>query len=566
MQIIGLVPTVSRLTVLGLLLASCAPTAPPTPTSTAKELPAKAPATQAPVSKPAAPAPTPKPAGEQPRYGGVLTTAISGDPPSLDPHREESASAWAITGATYNGLLKPDPRGWPEFKPVANLATSWQLSPDGKTYTFNLVKGARFHDGSTLNAEDVSYSLERIRDPKLGLVRSPRRQQLANVVSIDTTGDSTVKITLGNRQAAFLTFLATAHFAVMPKRVVLEKKGDMTKTVVGSGPFKFKDYASGVGFLVVKNADYFVQGRPYLDGLKGYIIPDLFTKFAALRTKSLLWWSPSVPTMTVSQAKIVEETLSDKVAVEWAFQPSWYGAIFNVTRAPWNDVRVRQAVSLTFDRRKMMNTGTEGAGVVAMSAQPPGEWTLPEEEMMKAPGYAKPDIDAAKKLLAEAGFPTGFSEKALVRAVKPHQDVAVLTKDSVAAIGINLELGVVETAIFNDTRFRKAFSIIGGGAGLPLMDPDSELGDFYLSGSAKNWTGYSNPNYDELYVKQSQTLDTGERRKIVWEMQRILLRDVPIALAYWIKVPYAWWREVRGYTPPVGFDNAYVYEDIWLAR
>ncbi|MBI2906683.1 MAG: ABC transporter substrate-binding protein [Chloroflexi bacterium] len=559
--------------IAGLVAASCAPAAAPTSTpKPAATTPAKTPAVAptepgkpvAPTAKPAAPTPTPKPAAEQPTYGGVLTTGTGGDPPSLDVHQGESSFMYSITAATYSGLLRPDPRGWPEFKPVADLATSWQISPDGKVYTFSLARGAKFHDGALVTAEDVKFSLDRIRNPQRGM-RSPRREQLANVASIDTPDDYTVKITLGNPQASFVTFMATVYFAVMPKHVVLEKKNDMTNTVVGSGPFKFKDYASGVSWEVVKNPDYFVKGQPYLDGVKGYIIKDGFTRFAALRTKKILWWAP-FPMMSVSQAKIIAETLSDKIAVEWAFHPAWYGAIFNVTRPPWSDVRVRQAVSLTFDRKRMLAVGLEGAGVVGMAAQPPGEWTLPDEEMTRAPGYAKPDLEAARRLMSEAGFSNGLKAEALVRGVKPHQDVAVLLKDAVAAIGITLDLKVVETAAFNDARFRKAFAIIGGGAGLPLMDPDNQLGEFYVTDAGKNWTGYSNPNYDELYARQSRTVDVTERRKIVWEMQRILLKDVPIALAYWTNVPYAWWRDVRGYTPPVSFDNAFGYQEIWLAR
>ncbi|MBI2910256.1 MAG: hypothetical protein HYX92_21650 [Chloroflexi bacterium] len=557
----------SCFTVLGFLSASCASAASRPATTTTAPTPATKPAPPtAATAKPAGPAPTAKPAAEQPRYGGILTVGLSVDPESLDIHQEAGGSTFPITAATYNGLVKYDPHAWPAVKVVPDLATSWQVSRDGKAYTFNLVKGAKWHDGAPVTAEDAKFTFDRIRDPQAGLAKSPRRQQLANVASIDALDDYTVRVALKNPQASFLPLIATVFYiAVMPKRVVLEKKNDMRNTVVGSGPFKFKDRASGVVWELVKNPNYFVQGRPYLDGVKGYMIPDSFTRFAALRTRNILWWAP-FPYMTVSQAKVIEEQLSDKIALQWAFHPAWYGAIFNVTRSPWSDFRVRQAVSLSFDRKKMLATGLQGAGVMGMAAQPPGEWSLPEEELMKAPGYAKPDVEGAKKLMAEAGFPDGFKAEALVRGVPAHQDAAVLVKDAVAAIGINLDLKVAETAVFNDARFRKAFGVIGGGAGTALMDPDINLGDFYLGTSANNWTGYSNPSYDELFTKQSQTLDIAERRKIVWEMQKILLRDVPIALSYWSNVPYAWWKEVRGFTPPVSYYNSFGYQDMWLAK
>ncbi|MBI2910134.1 MAG: ABC transporter substrate-binding protein [Chloroflexi bacterium] len=561
--------TLSLVAVIG-LVAGCAPAAPPAAAPAPASKPT-APKVETPAAKPAAaptlaPALSPKPAAAQPQYGGVLTVGIGADPPSLDIHREESFTH-TIGAGTYNGLARYDAHAWPDAKVVPDLATRWELSPDSRVYTFHLVKEAKFHDGSPLIAEDVKFSFDRIRDPQAGLVKSPRRQQLANVAKIDAADDYTVKVTLKNPQASFIpTIAAHFFFAVMPKRVVLEKKNDMTKTIVGSGAFRFKDYVTGVSWELVKNPNYFVKGRPYLDSVKGYIIKDSFTRFAALRTRSILWWSPS-PYMSVSQSKILEETLADKVALQWAFHPAWYGAIFNVARPPWNDVRVRQAVSMSFDRKRMLATGLDGAGVVGIAAQPPGKWALPEEELMKAPGYARPDIEGAKKLLAEAGFPNGFKTEALARSAAAQQALALVFKDAVAAIGITVDLNVAEPTVYNEQRFRKAFAVTPGSYGPAGGDPDAHLGDNYVTGSPSNWSGYSNPQYDELYVKQSQTVDEAERRKTVWEMQRILLKDVPIALAYWSRVAYAWWKEVRGYTPPsLGHYYAYMYEEMWLAR
>ncbi|MBI2910274.1 MAG: hypothetical protein HYX92_21740 [Chloroflexi bacterium] len=563
-----LLMVISFLTVPGLLLASCAPAAQPTPAAKAVAPPAATATTTAPsTQKPAAPVSTPKPAAEQPRYGGTLTVGIGGDPPTLDVHRENTGNTYAITSGTYSGLVRYDPHAWPAVKVIPDLATSWQISPDGRVYTFSLAKGAKFHDGSTVTADDVKYSLDRIRDAKVGLVKSPRRQQLANVTAVDAPDDSTVKLSVGHPQASFLSFLGANYYAVMPKRVVLEKKGDMTKTVVGSGAFTFKDYAVGVGWEIVKNPNYFVQGRPYLDRVKGYIIPDPFTRFAALRIGNINWWAPPSPYMTTSQAKMVEEQLSDKIALKWGFNPAWYGVLFNVTRPPWNDVRLRQAVSMTFDRKRMLAVGMEGAGVVGMAAQTPGEFALLDDEMMKVPGYAKPDLEGAKKLMAEAGFPDGFKAEALVRAVRAQQGVALLFKDAVAPLGITVDLNMQESAVFTDLQFRKAFTVLPGSSGAGHTDPDVILGDYYVTGAPYNYAGYSNPQFDELFAKQSQTLDAAERRKIVWEMQRILLRDVPIAIAYWSSIPYAWWKDVRGYAPPsLSHHHAYMYQDIWLAK
>ncbi|MBI2907131.1 MAG: ABC transporter substrate-binding protein [Chloroflexi bacterium] len=561
--------------ILALLVTACAPATQPTPTAKPVAPPAPA-ATKAaaptPASpstpKPAAPSPTSKPAADSAggARGGTLTIGVGGDPPSFDIHQEQTAYVFAITAGTYSGLVRYDSQAWPQSKVIGDLAASWSVGTDGKVYTYSLVKGAKFHDGAPVTAEDVKFSLDRIRDPQLGLVRSPRRLQLAAISGIETPDDSTVKINLKYPQASFNPAIATVFYAMMPKRVVQANNNDMRKTILGSGPFKLKSYSSGVGWELARNSDYFVKDRPYLDSVKAYIIPDTFTRFAALRTRSVLWFAP-FPYMTVSHAKIIEESLSDKIAVKWAFHPAWYAAVFNVNQAPWSDVRVRQAVSLAFDRKKMLAAGLEGAGVVGMSPMPPGEWALPEEEMMKMPGYARPDIEAARRLLAEAGYPAGFKADLIVRQVKPHQDFAVVLKDALASLGIELTLNVMETATFESTRFRKAFGILATGAGTPVMDPDTQLGDNYLSGATNNWSGYNDPAFDELFTKQSGTLDAGERRKIVWEMQRVLLRDTPMALAYWTNVAYAWWKEVRGFTPPTSLYDAYGgYHEMRIAK
>lgn len=562
MRITRLAKAAPYLALISLMLSACAPAQ----TATAPK--AAAPSATATVhvtTTSTAPTPSPKPAPGQPQYGGILTVGIGGDPPTLDVHQEESSFTYGITAGTYNNLLKPDAHAWPEFKLVPDLASSWEVSPDGKVYTFNLVKGAKFHDGTPVTAEDVRFSLDRIRNPQKGMAKSPRKAELKPITNIDTPDDNTVKVTLSHPQGYFLPLLATVFFAIMPKHVVEANGNDMRKIIVGSGAFKFKNYSSGVSWELVKNSDYFVKDRPYLDGVKGYIIKDPFARFAALRTKNILWWAP-FPYMSVSQTKIIEEQMADKIALKWEFHPAWYGTIFNLSQAPWSDVRVRQAVTMAFDRKRMVATGLEGAGIVGMSPQPPGEWALPEEEMMKVPGYAKPDIEGAKKLLAEAGFPNGLKSEMLVRAVKVHEDTGLVIKDALAAIGIDLNLKVQETAVYQDAQYKKQFGISEGGVSSKVQDPDVTLGDFYVTNAGRNWGGYSNPEYDQLHAKESATLDAAERRKIVFEMQRILLRDVPIAIAYWVRVPYVWWKEVNGFSPPVETSNSYPYQEMWLAK
>ncbi|MFH1486513.1 MAG: ABC transporter substrate-binding protein, partial [Chloroflexota bacterium] len=289
---IGIVMAV--LASLSLLLASCAPAAAPAPTKAPAAAPTKAPAaaptapaapaaTKAPAAartepKPAAPTPTPKPAAEQPKYGGVLNASMRGEPRHFDFQTESSQSnVWPFSPA-YSGIVQNDPLNPGNIVP--DLAESWTVSSDGSSYTFKLRKGVKWHDGNPLTASDVLLSLERLKKntqvgPGLGPVKS-----------METPDEHTIKVVMSYPSAALLSFLAIGWAGVIPKHI-FDKKGHMKDDVVGTGAFKFKRHNRGVVLDLARNAEYFIPGRPYLDGISVYFIADPASASAALRTGRL---------------------------------------------------------------------------------------------------------------------------------------------------------------------------------------------------------------------------------------------------------------------------------------
>ncbi|MBI2910236.1 MAG: hypothetical protein HYX92_21550 [Chloroflexi bacterium] len=252
------------LTLLGLLVASCAPAAAPAAT--------KAPLTPAPaptVQTGAAPTPAPKAAG--PRTGGVLTVAKRLPIPHLDMHQEITVNMQAPLAPVYSWLIQNDPIG-DENKIIGDLAKSWDITTDGLTYTFKLQDGVKFHDGRPLTSTDVKASLDRIIFPPRGVV-SPRQGLYTAVDKIETPDALTVKISLKRVQGSFLQLLALQHNFIFPAHI-LKEKGDMKRDVVGTGPFKFVSEMRGVSFKTQRNPEYFVKGLPYLDGVTYYEIPD----------------------------------------------------------------------------------------------------------------------------------------------------------------------------------------------------------------------------------------------------------------------------------------------------
>ncbi|MDP2952520.1 MAG: ABC transporter substrate-binding protein, partial [Chloroflexota bacterium] len=254
--------------VLGLLLAACAPAAAPPP----QPAPTKeAPAATAPRPTPPPPATTtPVSPTDKPIYGGMLKTFGVNDLSNSDLHQAFSYLDHNPMAPVYSLLVRSDPKDINKVGP--DLAERWDVSPDGKVYTFFLRRGVKWHDGTPLSSADVKASFDRIVSPPKGVL-SQRQAYFDAVDKIETPDGFTVRFLLKRPQAAFPAIVAVPFNAVFPK-AILDQKGDMKKDIMGSGPFRFKEYIRGVQFEVEKNPDYFLPGLPYLDGVVRYIIPD----------------------------------------------------------------------------------------------------------------------------------------------------------------------------------------------------------------------------------------------------------------------------------------------------
>ncbi|MBI2908551.1 MAG: hypothetical protein HYX92_12975 [Chloroflexi bacterium] len=549
---------------LALALASCAPatSAPPTPMA-ASAAPTKAVTpTDANVAKDAAPpAATPKPAGEQPRYGGILALNEYGDPPNLDVHSSVNGALLRPIMPIYNGIVQYDPLN-PE-KVIGDLAEKWEISPDAKSYTFHFAKGIKWQDGKPFTAEDAKYNLQRMQDPK---VRSPRAEYLKSIDKMEVPDADTLKLTL-NASYALLPMLAIGWMMMMPPQI-LQVKGDMKKDAMGTGPFKLKDYASGVMFSVVKNKDYFRKDRPYLDGINTYIIKDAAARIAALRTGQVHITIASSAAVTRSQAEAIKKTNPEMVIYDWDTIGT-YGVDFNHKIKPLNDVRVRKAVDLAIDRQQAIKVMGDGEGFVASHFP---HWGFPPEELVKRPGWRQSkeaDRAEAKRLLAEAGYPNGIKARMLARNTQEHLRVAQFHQDQLRTIGIDVTIDPQDPGIVVQWESEGKFEIQNRPNARYLYDPN-EVGKKYLSTAAVSGTsggvwGYNSPKYDELFTKQSAMLDEAERRKVVRQMDDILLEEVPAVISMWRMATIMANPKVRNFKPGLGNYNNYRSQDIWLA-
>ena len=324
-------------------------------------------------------APTIAPAADTPRRGGVLLAVIGADPPSLDPHQESTFANIELVAPLYSTLLQLDPYAYPKI--IGDLATEWKISPDGLTYTFKIHPGVKFHDGSPLTAADVKASYDKIIFPPQG-VRSVRKNAYTAVSAVEAPDATTVVFKLKFPSASLLANLASPWNVIFPKKYLDQDPNYFKTHVIGSGPFKFKAYTRGSTFEGERNPSYFVKDRPYLDGYKFYISPETSVRAAAIRSGRAYIEFRNLPDAEVDAIK---KQLGDKVTVQETAMTGQWGVAINNTKKPFDDVRVRQALTLAIDRYTMgkVLAPLTGLKFVGGLMRPGSEWGMPPAELEK---------------------------------------------------------------------------------------------------------------------------------------------------------------------------------------
>jgi peptide/nickel transport system substrate-binding protein len=505
-------------------------------------------------------------AAETPRRGGVLLAVIGADAPSLDAHQESTFATLHPVAPLYSTLLQIDPYSYPNV--IGDVASEWNISPDGLIYTFKIRPGIRFHDGSPLTAADVKATYDKIVFPPEG-VRSIRKIYYAAVASIEASDPSTVVFNLKYPSASLLSNLASPWNLIYPKKYLDKDPNYFKNNVVGSGPFKLKNYTRGSTFEGERNPDYFVKDRPYLNGYKFFISTDTSVRAAAIRSGRAYIEFRDLPN---TEVEAIKKHLGDKVVVQLAPNIIQFGIGINNTVKPFTDVRVRKALTLGLDRYTAGKVlyGITGLRDVGAMMRPGTEWAMSPAELEKLPGFWR-DADKsraeARQLLAEAGYPNGFKVVLKNRNVKlPYQDLAVYAIQEWKKIGIEAENRPVETATwFADGRDQGNFELIILPAGGTLDDPDQLL-NHYITGSPNNWGRFSNPAIDDLFSRQARTLDPAERKKLVTEIQKIVLENAYYMPGLWWMRNVVHWAKVKNYVaPPSQFTNQKL-QDVWLSE
>ncbi|MBO9541648.1 ABC transporter substrate-binding protein [bacterium] len=506
--------------------------------------------------------PKPTARAEKPRYGGVLIYAKGKDATRLDPADINEAESATVTENLFNGLVrfKQDST---EIEPA--LATHWEISPDGKTYTFHLREGVRFHDGTPFDARAVKISFDRQAHPQPGQVFEYWANFFAPTIrDVQVLDPKTVRLRLKTPDATFLRNLAIASMAIISPKA-LEKWGvDVARHPVGTGPFRFVKWVPGERLVLEANPDYW-DGRPYLDKLVFKPVTDNAVRLLELEVGEVHGMDGINP----------DDVGRIEADPELAFYSQaglnvGYLALNNL-KPPFTDARVRRAVALAIDKPALVKAFFAGGklGEGAVVPMPP---TIPgyNTRLKDLPH----DPTEARRLLAEAGYPKGFDlELWSLPVVRPYmpqgQRTAEAIQQSLAQVGIRAKIKTYEWGTYLDKVGKGDHQAALIGWVGDFGDPDNFLytlldaANARPGGSATNYSFYRGEAVHRLLTRARTTLDPAVRKRLYEEAQVLIQADTPMVPLFHAKQLAAFRRDVKGFAlHPTGTKY---FERVWLS-
>ena len=510
-----------------------------------------------------------EPASAQKR-GGVLRVFQYDSPASMSIHEEAFNSAQNPMMAVFNNLVvfrQDVPQNRIDtIEP--DLATKWSWNTDMTALTFQLRQGVSWHDGTPFTAADVKCTWDLILGRGADKLRAnPRKSWYRNLDAVSIK-DGTVTFHLKRPQPAFIALLASGYSPVYPCHVPAQ---NMRQHPIGTGPFKFVSYKPNESIKLARNAEYWKQGRPYLDGIEWTIIPNRSTAILGFIAGKFDLTFPFGVT-----AALMREIQKGAPQAVCELQPANQSTnlIVNRDAPPFDNPEIRRAMALALDRKSFIQILAEGHGDIGGAMQPPpqGVWGMPADMLRTLPGYG-PDIgknrEEARKIMAEAGYgpDSRLAVKVSVRNTPPFRDPAVILIDQLREVYIDAELDAVESATWFPKVYRKDYEIGLNLTGLGVDDPDAQFYENYACGSDRNYTGYCDPQLDKLFDQQSMERDREKRRGLVFEIDKKLQEDGARPILFHNRFATCWQPQLKGLTIMVNsLFNGWRMEDVWLEK
>ena len=503
------------------------------------------------------------------KQGGILRITHRDSPASMSIHEEGTISVVLPMMGVFNNLVvfaphKPQ-NSLDDIEP--DLAEKWTFSEDGKTLTFTVRRGVKWHDGKPFTANDVKCTLDLLQgNAKDNFKVNFRKGWYANVESVTANGDNEVIFKLKAPQPALLGLLASGFTPIYPCHVPPQK---MRQAPIGTGPFRFVEYRQNQSIKLTRNLNYWKPGKPYLDGVEYTIIPNRSTAILAFQSGKFDMIFPFEVTVP-----LVADIKANRPDAMCEIAPMNVAAnILMNPNPPFDDIEVRRAVAMSLDRKAFRDIMTSGTGDPggAMQPLPEGRWGLPPDVLAELPGYS-PDIaksrDKARAIMTAKGYGPAkpLKVKISTRNLPTYRDASVILISQLKEIGIEGELQLVETAQWVPKLIRRDYEIGVSQVGNGVDDPDQNYPENYACG-ARTYMDYCNKEVDAMIAAQSAERDPDKRKKIAWEIDKKLTNEAVRPMLYYMYGATCWQPGLKGVTIQVNsIYNNWRLDDVWLEQ
>ena len=511
--------------------------------------------------------------GEKPRYGGKFLSANNEEIPFYDLHQTSFGGVYAAVAPAYNCLIRTSPYDPMALDIIPELADSWDLSDGGKIITFHLHQGVKWHDGTPFSAADVQYTIERIMHPPKGMV-SPRGPVFAALIErVETPDPDTVVIHGKGPSSLLLPLFANGWNVIIPKHVSEKDPVNALKTtVVGTGPFRLKEPPTQSLWKYERNPEYFKKDLPYLDEIEIHIITDPQALVAAILSKRV-YWSDSFAHPNMDR-DLTKSTAQQNPNVIGSARPV-LGAVhltIQTEKPPFDDLRVRQALSEAIRRESIGELGTQ-SGAVGTGSYPQGPWALPAEMRQQLIGYGSDmtkRIAHAKELLAAYEKDKGKINWSKIKLqcatnIKFSCEIGQIVQQMLKKINVNIELDPMLFAQLRANEVSGNYLLSLLGAAMDFDDPTDSFGQWFVTKGGRWYQRHSLPALDVLFEQQKFMADPAERRKVVWEMDKLAMNDAAYLIMHWPEQHHVRWNFVKGWThtPNIRSTNSRM-DYVWL--
>ena len=506
-----------------------------------------------------------------PKHGGVLRLGVGMRPPHFDVHQSGTIFNLGSQGAMFDNLVRRDPRNGGKTI-IPDLAHSWQIAKDGKTYTFHLRKGVQFHDGAELTADDIKATFDRIIKPPQG-VSIPRSILFRAVSEITAPDKYTVEFKLAEPRPVnfIMSAIASGWNVIVRKKTLEDNNYNLRKVEVypGTGPFRSVKRVENESWVMEKNKDYWNKGLPYLDGVEFYNLLPFSPELGSAILSGRIDYARITDPVTFRKAK----TTPGITAVDHyqsVIQATW----INSKRKPLDDPRVRRAMHLVLDKPVLVDVVKDVAPMlVGGFIYPFSEFATPIDQLTKRLGY-QPDpaasIKEARALMAAAGHPDGLKGlDYMVREIATFklwsQAIQAMLKES---LNIECNLRTVVESVWFDDATSGNFDLAIGAIVSTLLDPSDYFNAWYGKGGPQNYSFWDNKEFQALTLQIDTELDVEKRQELIRKAEAIMESDPPLLPISWEKNIEVWYNYVKGITAAdyFGLYDVVRQDTVWLDK